>query len=167
MATKAARPRSILYYYKQSSTATILSVIAIVAVVVVAITIIVIYILIVIVIVIHIFSLTCFYLVLVIIAAGLFCLVSPLGAPHRAPQWPIIRKGWAGQGRYKINILKWLVWQAGRLQHAAGTCHEKRSRHAQPKKELKGDKVQNEKKGKKNIKKHLQSSLIRMDSWSN
>lgn len=146
MATKAARPRSILYYYKQSSTATILSAI-------VAITIIVIYILIVIVIVIHIFSLTCFYLVLVIIAAGLVCLVSPLGAPHRAPQWPIIRKGWAGQGRYKINILKWLVWQAGRLQHAAGTCHEKRSRHAQPKKELKGDKVQNEKTKKKNIKK--------------
>lgn len=159
MATKAARPRSILYYYKQSSTATILSAI-------VAITIIVIYMLIVIVIVIHIFSLTCFYLVLVIIAAGLVCLASPLGAPHRAPQWPIIRKGWAGQGRYKINILKWLVWQAGRLQHAAGTCHEKRSRHAQPKKELKGDKVQN-KKRKKKFKKHLQSSLIRMDSWSN
>lgn len=152
MATKAARPRSILYYYKQSSTATILSVIVAV-VVVVAITIIVIYILIVIVIVIHIFSLTCFYLVLVIIAAGLVCLAVPLGASHRAPQWPIIRKGWAGQGRYKINILKWLVWQAGRLQHAAGTCHEKRSRHAQPKKELKGDKVQNKKKGEKNIKK--------------
>lgn len=76
MATKAARPRSILYYYKQSSTATILSVI--VAVVIVAITIIVIYILIVKVIVIHIFSLTCFYLVLVIIAAGLVCLASPL-----------------------------------------------------------------------------------------